>query len=93
MVAGRPREERLLDGLRRPATHPGDLQDPVSLPGAGTVDGFGSQGQHGLKQAHRRIPDLKLGAMHPHGQPARARVNIVAGQRTLVPLRKLTLGV
>jgi hypothetical protein len=75
VVAEPPRGPRFAHRLLRPADRPGDQQR------AAPSGDLGGDAQHRLVQP--RVADGELRGVHPDGEAARARVQVVAGERPL----------
>ena len=88
MIAEIARDLRLLHRLSRAAGEPGDHDRPRARPISGAAHG---EFQHRCKQPG--LTDGELGGMDADGQPARAGIEVVAGEGALTARVELAIGI
>ena len=87
VIAERARRARLLHGLRGAPDRAGDHDERPVGPGFRSL---GRELEHGPVEPD--LADRELGRMHPDREPARAGVDVVAGQRPLRDAVELAVG-
>ena len=88
MIAEIARDLRLLHRLSGAAGEPGDHDRPLARPISGAAHG---EFQHRCKQPG--LADGELGGMDADGQPARAGIEVVAGEGALTARVELAIGI